>query len=114
LLPLAQLGLEVTREREEEKRRVEEEKRRVEEEKRRVEEAKVKLGKERDAILSNELKKYFCSVEDHLRVNDRLLVENRLSYLFHNTVEKGEEGTYLEKGDLGLVKVTTTFTVDLN
>lgn len=79
MLSLAQLGLTVKREREdkereidEENRRMAEEKRRIEEEERRVEEARAELQKERDGILSNEYQKFFCFVQNHLRVNARL------------------------------------------
>jgi hypothetical protein len=112
VLRLAQIGLDVEWEQDEEKRRVEEEKRRIEEEKRRIEEAKAELEKERDGILSDELKRFFCFVQNHLRENDRLLRQNSLSDLFLNSVEKGEEGIYMENAGSGLVKVTTTFTVD--
>jgi hypothetical protein len=111
LLFYAQQGLVV--EREIKKQKIEEEKRWLEEETRRIEKARVELEKERDAILSNELQKYLCCVREHLQENVRLSEKNSLYDLFRNSVEKGEDGIYMENAEFELVKVTTTFTVDL-
>lgn len=113
LFTLAQRGFEVKRVQEEEKRRVEEEKRWIEEEERRLEKARAELKKERDGILSKEFQKFFVIVEDHIRKNEGLLVENYLHDITRISEKEGEEGLSIVDDGFGLVKVTTKFTVGI-
>jgi len=96
---------------EEERRRIEEERQKVEEEMLRKERAKSELGRERSAILSNELEKFSSCVESYLGENCRLWEEGSISGPFINTVEEGEDGIYMDLLGQGAIKVTATFTV---
>lgn len=52
-------------------------------------------------------------VEDHIRENGRLLVENSLHDIFRISEEEGEEGLSIVDDDFGLVRVTIKFTAGL-